>query len=122
MRGVSLLEMRPNRWFLTKSIVVRSSPRSFSVSKMVYALAVRLRIDSANAVGPAVWLGPTCVVRENVVRRAASKVFATEPEQVGSRQSRDRPSGVAPGRPLLSPPGGGPYGDITLLRIFRVQL
>ena len=28
------------------------------------------------------------------------QAIATEPEQVGSRQSRERPSGVAPGRPF----------------------
>src|SRR6266403_4854328 len=107
-----------DRFKQTTADIVEEKPRVGGF----FCHEVRLRIDSANAVGPAVWLGPTCVVREDVVRRAASKVFATEPEQVGSRQSRDRSSGVAPGRPLLSPPGGGPYGDITLLRIFRVQL
>jgi hypothetical protein len=28
------------------------------------------------------------------------QVIATEPKQAGSRQSRERPSGVTPGRPL----------------------
>ena len=107
-----------DRFKQTTADIVEEKPRvgGFFATKFAYVLIRPMPL------GPAVWLGPTCVVRENVVRRAASKVFATEPEQVGSRQSRERPSGVAPGRPLLSPPGGGPYGDITLLRIFRVQL
>jgi len=60
-----------------------------------------VRIDS---IRPCRWanglVGPDVYRPDNVARRAASKVFATEPEQVGSRQSRERPSGVAPGRPF----------------------
>src|SRR5258705_3393729 len=60
-----------------------------------------VRIDS---IRPCRWasglVGPDVYRSDNVARRAASKVFATELEQVGSRQSRERPSGVAPERPF----------------------
>jgi hypothetical protein len=51
-----------------------------------------VRIDS---IRPCRWasglVGPDVYRPDNVARRAASKVFATEPEQVGSRQSREAP-------------------------------
>jgi hypothetical protein len=70
-----------------------------------YGFCHEVRIDS---IRPCRWasglVGPGVYRPDNVARRAASKVFATEPEQVGSRQSRERPSGVAPGRPFLDSP------------------
>ena len=101
-----------DRFKQTTADIVEEKPRVGGF----FCHEVRLRIDSANAVGPAVWLGPTCIVR------TTSRVG---PPLKSLRRNRSR-SGAgsrARGRPVSRPGGllnlGTPCPDISPLGNLR---